>query len=70
MLQFIRYTDSPVGPYDEMIVVPGGFEYEREDEGGRRVKKRNPRITRIYVSQKDTCYNGRKSMFFYLYEYM
>ncbi|RSL84119.1 hypothetical protein CEP51_004122 [Fusarium floridanum] len=61
MLQFIRYTDSPVGPYDEMILAPGGFEYEREDKDGRRVKRRNPRITRIYVSQKNTCYNGRKN---------
>ncbi|KAI8662502.1 hypothetical protein NCS56_01054200 [Fusarium sp. Ph1] len=61
MVQFIRYTDSPVGPYDEMILAPGGFEYEREDKDGRRVKRRNPRITRIYVSQKHTCYNGRKN---------
>lgn len=63
MLQLIRYRDSPVGPYDEMILAPGGFEYEREDEG-RRVKRRNPRITRIYVSQKHSCYNGRKSPFY------
>ncbi|KAF4446358.1 hypothetical protein F53441_9981 [Fusarium austroafricanum] len=61
MLQIIRYTDSPVGPYDELILVPGTFGYEKEDENGRRVKKKGVKITRIYVSQKDTCYNGRKN---------
>ncbi|KAF4946619.1 hypothetical protein FSARC_14155 [Fusarium sarcochroum] len=36
MFQIIRYTDSPVGPYDELILAPGSFEYEKEDESGRR----------------------------------
>ncbi|KAF5009504.1 hypothetical protein FDECE_4293 [Fusarium decemcellulare] len=61
MLQILRYRDSPVGAYDEMILAPGSFEYEREDQSGRRIKRRNPKITRIYVSQRDTCYNGRKN---------
>ncbi|KAF5026290.1 hypothetical protein F66182_1611 [Fusarium sp. NRRL 66182] len=61
MLQLIRYTDSPVGPYDELILVPGNFGYEREDGSGRRVRKKGAKITRIYVSQKYTCYNGRKN---------
>ncbi|KAF4979879.1 hypothetical protein FZEAL_3990, partial [Fusarium zealandicum] len=61
MLQVIRYRDSPVGPYDEMLVAPGSFGYEREDAGARRVRRKSPRITRIYVSQRDTCYNGRKT---------
>ncbi|CAM1503069.1 Fc.00g078450.m01.CDS01 [Cosmosporella sp. VM-42] len=59
MLQIIRYTESPVGPYDELVVVPGYFEYEREDEQGRRKKLKGLKIGRIYVSQKETCYNGR-----------
>ncbi|KAI5459794.1 hypothetical protein BGZ63DRAFT_258049 [Mariannaea sp. PMI_226] len=59
MVQILRYSESPVGPYDELIVVPGSFEYVREDAQGRRRKKRDVRITRIYVSQKHTCYNGR-----------
>lgn len=63
MIQVIRYHDSPVGPYDEMILVPGSFDYEREDEQGRRRTGRSPRISRIYVSQKHTCYNGRLSKF-------
>ncbi|KAI0482577.1 hypothetical protein GGR56DRAFT_670437 [Xylariaceae sp. FL0804] len=63
-IQVIRYTSSPVGPYDELIVCPGSFAYareEKEEEGrrGRRYTARNARITRIYVSQKYTCWNGR-----------
>ena len=62
MIQIIRYTDSPVGPYDEMMIIPGAHEYTVEEgDDRRRVKKRNMRITRIYVSQKHTCWNGRKS---------
>lgn len=59
--QVIRYTESPVGPYDELIVCPGFYEYEVE-EGGKRKTKKNVRISRIYVSQKYTCWNGRHSM--------
>ncbi|MCJ1385718.1 hypothetical protein MMC17_008841 [Xylographa soralifera] len=57
-VQVIRYTESPVGPYDEMLLVPGNFEYE-VNEGGKVARKRNLRVSRIYVSQKLTCYNGR-----------
>ncbi|KAI0553787.1 hypothetical protein F4679DRAFT_436434 [Xylaria curta] len=56
--QVIRYTESPVGSYDELIVCPGFFNYETEEDGRRKVKK-NARISRIYVSQKYTCWNGR-----------
>ena len=59
-VQVIRYTESPVGPYDEMLLVPGNFEYEA-NEGGKVARKRNLRVSRIYVSQKLTCYNGRIS---------
>ncbi|KAK8155744.1 hypothetical protein IWX90DRAFT_468000 [Phyllosticta citrichinensis] len=44
-IQIIRYTDSPVGPYDEFLLVPGFWMYE--DADGER--KENAR----------TCYNGR-----------
>ncbi|KAF7555774.1 hypothetical protein G7Z17_g1864 [Cylindrodendrum hubeiense] len=63
MVQILRYKDSPVGPYDELIVVPGSFDYTRDDAQGRKHTARNPRISRIYVSQKHTCYNGRKTRF-------
>lgn len=59
--QIIRYTESPLGPYDELIICPGFFAYEKDDTKGKRKKMKNPRITRIYVSQKSTCWNGRKS---------
>lgn len=60
MIQLISYSDTPVGPYDELILAPGFHEYEVE-ENGKRVKKRNARVTRIYVSQKYTTWNGRIS---------
>ncbi|KJZ73016.1 hypothetical protein HIM_07588 [Hirsutella minnesotensis 3608] len=59
MIQIIRYHNSPVGPYDEMLVVPGSFDWARRGRGGRLESGSNPRISRIYVSQKQTCYNGR-----------
>ncbi|KAK7420992.1 hypothetical protein QQZ08_010166 [Neonectria magnoliae] len=61
MIQILRYKDSPVGPYDELLVVPGSFDYTRDDPQGKKQTRRNPRISRIYVSQKHTCYNGRKN---------
>ncbi|KXJ96056.1 hypothetical protein Micbo1qcDRAFT_158236 [Microdochium bolleyi] len=60
-VQIIRYTDSPVGPYDELIVCPGYYNYQVDDpkNPGKRLTKKNVRISRIYVSQKYTCWNGR-----------
>ncbi|KAH7311295.1 hypothetical protein B0I35DRAFT_356947 [Stachybotrys elegans] len=54
MVQIIRYTESPVGPYDELLLLPGFFKYD-----GPTGERTNVRITRIYVSQKYTCWNGR-----------
>ncbi|KAG0649548.1 hypothetical protein D0Z07_3489 [Hyphodiscus hymeniophilus] len=62
MVQVIRYSESPVGPYDELLIIPGAFEYDVEvDKKGKTdfAKKKNLRITKIYVSQKKTCWNGR-----------
>lgn len=65
MVQVLRYTETPVGPYDEIVVLPGNLEYEIEIEGKdgkKKVEKRkNLRVTRTYVSQERTCFNGRKS---------
>lgn len=58
MIQVLRYTESPVGPYDELLIIPGFFEYENEGE-----KEEGVRVSRIYVSQKYTCWNGRVSKF-------
>lgn len=58
MIEVVRYNDTPVGPYDEIVLVPGFFEIPgTEGKNGKR--KQMPRCTRIYVSQKDTLWNGR-----------
>ena len=54
MIQIVRYTETPAGPYDEIVIIPGEF-----NTPGR--KERGLRITRIYVSQKETCFNGRRN---------
>lgn len=64
MVQVIRYSESPVGAYDEFLMTPGAFEYDVETERNGKmdiVRKKNTRITRTYVSQKKTCWNGRTS---------
>lgn len=57
----VRYTDTPVGTYDELAIIPGAYTYQVQDKNGKWVEKKSPRVTRIYVSQKDTLYNGRLS---------
>ncbi|QSS61244.1 hypothetical protein I7I51_03416 [Histoplasma capsulatum] len=54
MVMIVRYLDTPVGPYDEILWVPGWFEVPPK-------KASNPRVTRIYVSRKESIYNGRKN---------
>ncbi|KAK4214786.1 hypothetical protein QBC37DRAFT_283000 [Rhypophila decipiens] len=65
MIQLVRYHETPAGPYDEMVLVPGLFSYpvEKTDKNGNSVKgtKTARRITRIYVSQKHTAWNGRRN---------
>ncbi|KAI0295297.1 hypothetical protein BC826DRAFT_1009326 [Russula brevipes] len=48
----VRYEDSPVGPYDELIMVADGFSnpYQKGASG---------RITNIYVSTRESVWNGR-----------
>ncbi|KAF6814793.1 hypothetical protein CMUS01_12567 [Colletotrichum musicola] len=58
-IQIHRYSSSPAGPYDEFILSTGMYTYAVE-ENGKRKEKRNMRISRIYVSQKTACWNGRK----------
>lgn len=65
-VQIIRYTESPVGPYDELIICPGFFAYQKDDDKGNKKTIKNARITRIYVSQKYTCWNGRNSEFTFI----
>ncbi|OJD18433.1 hypothetical protein AJ78_01552 [Emergomyces pasteurianus Ep9510] len=53
-VMIVRYLESPVGPYDEILWIPAWFEVP-----GKMTS--NPRITRIYVSSKECIYNGRKN---------
>jgi len=53
LVMIIRYSETPVGSYNEMIYMPGSFQVPREGA------KPASRVTRIYVDQKETTYNGR-----------
>ncbi|KAK4493961.1 hypothetical protein PRZ48_015147 [Zasmidium cellare] len=55
--QIVRYSDSPVGPYDELAIVPGVFGVP----GGKLKGKKKMRVTRIYVSGRETMFDGRKN---------
>lgn len=63
MIQILSYRDSPIGPYDEMLVAPGSFDWERTEADGKKTKGCNPKITRIYVSTPNSCFNGRTSKY-------
>lgn len=54
-MQVVRYSDSPVGPYDELAMVPGVFKVP----GGKLKGKKKMRVSRIYVSGKETIYDGK-----------
>ena len=51
-IMVVRYSDTPCGPYDELLIVPGNFSIPGQTQALRRT-------TRIYVSQSESCYNGR-----------
>lgn len=51
-IMVVRYTSSPVGPYDELLYIPGKFTVPLTGE-------EKMRITRIYVSTKASVYNGK-----------
>ncbi|RDA88431.1 hypothetical protein CP532_5614 [Ophiocordyceps camponoti-leonardi (nom. inval.)] len=55
----VQYKDTPVGPYDEMVIMPGKFEWSRNGRFDKPETRQNIKTTRVYVSQKHTCYNGR-----------
>ncbi|EKM52508.1 uncharacterized protein PHACADRAFT_149215 [Phanerochaete carnosa HHB-10118-sp] len=52
-IMIARYNDSPVGPHDELIWVPGQFAVPPTGRNANR-------ITRAYVSTKESAYNRRK----------
>ncbi|KAK7044534.1 hypothetical protein R3P38DRAFT_3176784 [Favolaschia claudopus] len=53
VVQIVSYDESPVGPYNELIYVPGRWKYS---DGTKAF-----RITRIYVSTKESTMNGRRN---------
>ena len=53
----VRYSETPVGTYDELAILPGFFSHIGPD--GKRVK--NMRITGIWVSQEASLMNGRRN---------
>ncbi|OAG15394.1 hypothetical protein CC77DRAFT_466171 [Alternaria alternata] len=60
----VRYRDTPVGPYDELLLVPGNFIVPQPTSTTSshlhiKIHKKAQRISRIYVSQRTTTYNGR-----------
>ncbi|ETV91168.1 hypothetical protein H310_14175 [Aphanomyces invadans] len=72
-VMLIRYTDSPVGPYDELLLVPGAF---TPPSPGNPIARTNHmketflqahgllaarRVTRIFVSTEASLRNGRRN---------
>jgi hypothetical protein len=62
-LLIVRYSETPVGPYDEFVILPGYFEYPRTLADGTVEIRQTIRGSRFYVSQKYTNWNGRVSMY-------
>ncbi|KAK5118005.1 hypothetical protein LTR62_004049 [Meristemomyces frigidus] len=54
MVMVVRYFDTPVGEYDELVVIPGNFAVP----GGPEKGQEKLRVTRIYVNQRETTYNA------------
>lgn len=51
-VMFINYENSAVGPYKELMFIPGKFKFS---------KKNKYSITKIYVSTNDSVVNGKKN---------
>ena len=60
-IQIYRYKTSPVGPYDELMYIPGFFRTNTVAEDGSEQSILAPRITRIYISTDATCIRGREN---------
>lgn len=63
MIQLLRYTETPVGTYDELALLPGAFDTPVGEKRRGGKMKQNSRITAIWVSQKVTCWNGESVHF-------
>ncbi|KAH7138483.1 hypothetical protein B0J11DRAFT_421942 [Dendryphion nanum] len=68
VVMIVRYTDTPVGPYDELLLIPGNFSVPTPTSASTTpptfsLPRSALRITRIYVSTSNaaTVYNGRRN---------
>lgn len=52
-LMFVDYQMSPVGPYRELLIIPGHYRFADA--------RRHPSIGRIYVSSEDSVINGQRN---------
>lgn len=52
-MMFVDYAQSPVGPYHELLYIPGTFAFE---DGARHLS-----ISRIFVSSLDSVVNGQRN---------
>ncbi|KAI5479190.1 acetoacetate decarboxylase beta barrel domain containing protein [Pseudohyphozyma bogoriensis] len=59
VVMLIRYESSDVGPYDELIYMPGVFKVPSVAELTKDEFHKS--ITRIYVSTKESAENGRRN---------
>lgn len=51
-IMLVNYQTSPVGPYQELLFIPGLFRFEN---------KTSFSISKIYVSSQDSVWNGRSN---------
>ncbi|KAK4053261.1 hypothetical protein OIO90_004035 [Microbotryomycetes sp. JL221] len=54
-VMIVRYDTSPVGPYDELLFIPGYFSFTDEN----KQTQYHMTVTRIYVSTPASVKNGR-----------
>lgn len=52
LAMLVDYESSPAGPYQELLFIPGTFDFNGE---------RHPSISRIFVSTMDSVFNGRRN---------
>ncbi|KAL7415117.1 hypothetical protein BDY24DRAFT_440065 [Mrakia frigida] len=57
MLMLVRYSETPVGPYDELVYIPGNFTSPSFPSSSKSL--RSLRITGIYVSTQASVDAGR-----------
>ncbi|KAJ3753802.1 hypothetical protein EV360DRAFT_87436 [Lentinula raphanica] len=70
-IMLVQYTDTPVGPYDELMYIAGKFSKGKGTSESSDNDKQTPdakgdvetgfRITRIFVSTKESVANGRRN---------